>query len=44
MLEAITKKIDRSAVRHPNGEKVARSFVDRPRVLVIVGLVQVPIA
>ena len=30
MLEAITQKVDRSAVRHPNGEKVARSFADRP--------------
>ena len=33
MLEAITQKVDRSAVRHPNGEKVARSFADRPYVL-----------
>ena len=30
MLEAIAQKVDRSAVRHPNGEKVARSFADRP--------------
>jgi hypothetical protein len=30
MLEAITQKVDRSAVRHRNGEKVARSFADRP--------------
>ena len=29
MLEAITQKVDRSAVRHPNGEKVARSFADK---------------
>ena len=30
MLEAITQKVDSSAVRHPNGEKVAGSFADRP--------------
>ena len=30
MLEAITQKVNRSAVRHPNGEKVAGSFADRP--------------
>ena len=30
MLEATTQKVDRSAVRHPNGNKVARSFADRP--------------
>ena len=34
MLEAITPKVDRSAVRRPNGEKVARSFADMP-VLVV---------
>ena len=32
MLEAITQKVDSSAVRHPNGEKVAGSFADRPPV------------
>ena len=30
MLESITHKVDRSAVAHPNGEKVAGSFADRP--------------
>ena len=30
MLEAITQKVDRSVVAHPNGEKVARRFADRP--------------
>ena len=33
MLEAITQKVDRSVVVHPNGEKVARSFADRPESL-----------
>jgi hypothetical protein len=30
MLEEITQKVDGSAVQHPNGEKVAGSFADRP--------------
>ena len=30
MLEAIIQKVDSSAARHPNGEKVAGSFADRP--------------
>ena len=30
MLEAITQKVDSSAVAHPNGTKVAGTFVDRP--------------
>ena len=30
-LKVITEKVDSSAVRHPNGEKAARSFTDRPR-------------
>ena len=30
VLKAITQKVDSSAVAHPNGEKVARSFADRP--------------
>ena len=28
-LKVITEKVDSSAVRHPNGEKVAGSFADR---------------
>ena len=30
MLEAITQKVDSSAVGHPNGTKVAGTFADRP--------------
>ena len=30
MLEAITQKVDSSAVAHPNGTKVAGTFADRP--------------
>ena len=30
MLEAITQKVDGSAVAHPNGTKVAGTFADRP--------------
>ena len=33
MLEVITQKVDSSAVAHPNGEKVAGSFADRPLLL-----------
>ena len=29
-LKVITEKVDSSAVRHPNGTKVAGSFADRP--------------
>jgi len=30
MLEAITQKVDSSAVAHPTGTKVAGTFADRP--------------
>ena len=30
-LKVSTEEVDSSAVRHPNGEKVAGSFADRPR-------------
>ena len=35
MLEEITQKVDRNAVQHTDGEKVARSFADRPTAKVI---------